>query len=157
MRFTFTKAQPFAFFYDEAHLVLWQFEREGRRDLYVLHEGEEDTAVLEYPGETFTQRILDELGGVFFISVDQDGRPVPAALGASFEHNGRRYAAYYSREEFESPTVWFFRLDGSPGAPELEPLDEEEHRAAAEAFARRYAGVLRIRFDEQEGQGRLEK
>ncbi|MDI3256112.1 MAG: hypothetical protein QJR01_00030 [Kyrpidia sp.] len=144
MMFTFTKARPYAFFYGDAHLVLWKFDRDGRRDLYVIHEGEDGTAVLEYPGEMFTERVLDEIGDVFFLSVPGETRTIEAALGAVFEHGGRRYGAYYDRAETPVPTVWFFRIDGDAGSSNVKPLDENEHREISEVFVERYGEVLRI-------------
>ncbi|MBX6395650.1 MAG: hypothetical protein IRY98_08010 [Alicyclobacillaceae bacterium] len=144
MLFTFAKAQPYAFFYEEAQLVLWQFDRDNRRDVYVLHELDGDVAVLEYPGETFTQRILEELGDIFFVSLEHEGQSVQAALGAVFDHEGRRYVAYYNREETNVPTVWFFRLAGDPGSPEVEPLDVGEHREIADVFVKRYGHLLHV-------------
>lgn len=147
--FTFTKARPYAFFYGEAHLVLWQFDRDGRRDLYVLHEGDDGGAtVLEYPGETFTERVLAEVGDVFFVSVHEEDEVAEAALGALFEHRGRRYGAYYDRKAETNPMIWFFRLEGEPGEVAVEPLNGLEHREISEVFVKRYGHLLDIR---QEG------
>ncbi|WP_026961638.1 hypothetical protein [Alicyclobacillus herbarius] len=140
--FQFSDADAYAFWYEDAHLVLMRFQRDEEKMLFVLREQTEVGAKLTYPGRLFQDRVLDEIGDVFFISLEEsDGNSTPLALGAYFRDKQSAYGAYYPLTG-STLEVCFFQIDNENEASKLGSLSDEAYQRVAELFAHRYGSLL---------------
>ncbi|MCL6548361.1 MAG: hypothetical protein K6T30_05575 [Alicyclobacillus sp.] len=143
--FSFPKATPHAFLFENAHLLLICFDRDEAKFLFLIRDQRAGELVLDYPGRAFTERVLDTIEPIFFIQVSMDDQAQAHryALGSYFLVGNRRYGAYYRRDA-EQPDVVLFRIDGEPPDVVLTVPDDEEYRDAARAFAEQHADVVRV-------------
>lgn len=138
----FARAEHRAFFYEDTHLLLIEFERDRRRMLFLIREAGEPVE-LEFPGGLFEERVRDAVDRVFFAELREEGRPPRSlALGALFPVGGTWYGAYYEREHDER-TLYFLRIVGEGDTAILEAVeDSAEHDRVEAAFRSRYADVF---------------
>ncbi|MCL6593954.1 MAG: hypothetical protein K6T31_08265 [Alicyclobacillus sp.] len=140
----FAKAEQYAFLFENAPLLLLAWERDDAKFLFLIKEVRADGLVLDYPGQAFTDRVLDTISQVFFIQVAEGEQPSRRyVLGSLFHCAGRMYGAYYERDAAE-PNVVLFRLQGEAPDFELVLLDETEYEQAAAAFAEQHQDWLEI-------------
>jgi hypothetical protein len=143
-RFTFPGAEPYAFWYEDAHLLLLRFKRDDAKWLFVIQGQREDGVELTYPGRLFCDQVMDAVEPIFFISVEEDdGEERQYVLGAYFETGKHPYAAYYDPHA-PTPEVVFFRIDRETTDPRLYGLTEAEHQSLACIFRERYEGRLNV-------------
>lgn len=131
----FRGATPFVFYFENVHLLLLTYERDDAKFLYRIAEQSGTDIMLDYPGETFVERVLDTLSKVFFVQV-QEGEGAEAeqyVIGSYYELEGRMYGAYYQRES-DSADVVLFRFDGEAPDFELVPIEGDEYQQAAGYF-----------------------
>jgi hypothetical protein len=138
----FARAEHRAFFYEDVHLLLIEFERDRRRLLFLIHEAGEPIE-LEFPGDLFEERVRDAVDRVFFAELQEEGGPpISLALGALFPVEGTWYGAYYERGKDER-TLYFLRIAGEGEAAILEAVeDSAEHGRVETAFRSRYADMF---------------
>ncbi|MCL6593289.1 MAG: hypothetical protein K6T31_04885 [Alicyclobacillus sp.] len=143
-RYAFAKAEQYAFLFENAPLLLVSWDRDEAKFLFLIKEVRADGVILDYPGQTFTDRVLDTISQVFFIQVAEEGQPARRyVLGSLYDWEGRLYGAYYERDATE-PNVVLFRLQGDPPDFELVLLDDQEYEQAAAAFAEQHQDWLEI-------------
>lgn len=145
MAFTFPKAEQYAFLYENAHLVMLVWDRDRARFLFLIRGQDDSGLSLDYPGETFTNRVLDTIESIFFVQVQEEGKAEPAryVLGSYFEVNRQMYGAYYQRDK-ASPDVMLFRIDGEAPNQTLEVIDGEEYGPVAERFTEQHGDLITI-------------
>lgn len=138
----FARAEHRAFYYEDTHLLLIEFERDRRRLLFLVRQAGEPIE-LEFPGDMFEERVRDAVDRVFFAELQEEGRPLRSlALGALFPVGEDWYGAYYERGGDEQ-TLFFLRIVGEGEAAILEAVeDAAEHSRVETAFHSRYADVL---------------
>ncbi|KPV45296.1 hypothetical protein [Alicyclobacillus ferrooxydans] len=135
----FRGTTPFVFYFENVHLLLLTYERDDAKFLFRIASQSGTDVTLDYPGETFVERVLDTLSKVFFVQV-QEGEEAEAeeyVLGSYFELNGKLYAAYYQREKVDGEVV-LFRLEGDTPDYLLEPLEGDEYQRTASYFLENY-------------------
>jgi hypothetical protein len=144
LRYAFPKATPFAFLFENAHLLLLTWERDNAKFLFLIQHEDDGTLHLDYPGELFTSRVMDAIESIFFIQVQEEGtEPKRYALGSYFKVGSRTYCAYYQRD-VERPDVVLFRVEGEAPQHTLEVLDPKEYQAVAEAFQEQHQDMMEI-------------
>lgn len=145
-KLAFPKADQYAFLYENAHLLMLSFERDQTKFLFLIKEQKDGELMLDYPGETFTNTVLDAIQNIFLIQVEEEGGDTRKyAMGSYFIVDGRRYGAYYEREsEAENPNVVLFRIEGEGTAAALEVLDEQEYDRVARTFTEEHQGLMDI-------------
>ncbi|KUO95536.1 hypothetical protein [Ferroacidibacillus organovorans] len=141
----FQGAEHCAFYFEDVHLMLVQFERESFRMLYLLTGQTGDALTLSFPGSLYTEQVMEQVERIFFVELNELQRePVRLALGAYFPVGSNRVGAYYERGSDET-TLYFLRIVGDAPDVTLETIeDPSEHRAVAEAFQTRYQNVFFI-------------
>lgn len=145
LKFYFKDAEQYAFLYENVHLMMVSWTRDDARLLFRIEEQADNSLALAYPGETFTDRVLDALENIFFIQVQEEGTDgVPYVLGSYFEVDGQMYGAYYERDVDERPTVVLFKVEGEPPMQSLEVPSESEYERAAAAFSEQHADLVDI-------------
>lgn len=146
-KFVFRKTDEYAFFNQHVHLLLVDYNRDDRKDLFLIADQEEDgTYVLEYPGELFTEQIKELVTSIFFITVQEENREARYALGAYFTCNRKDYALYYDRDNENVKALVFFRAVAiGNGEYQLEQIeDESEHNDVVEHITDNYGHLLHI-------------
>lgn len=143
-RFSFPNGEQYAFLFENAHLLLLSWDRDDAKFLFLIKEHRDDGLILDYPGATFTNRVLDAIQNIFFVQVQEEtGEARRYVLGSYFESADRSYGAYYERD-VPHPEVVLFRIDGDAPDLTLEVLDEAEHERVAATFSQQHADVLEI-------------
>ena len=146
-RFKFNKTREYAFFHEDVHLLLVDFQRDDIIEVFLVGEQEEDgTCILEYPGELFTEQLREMVQSIFFVQVNEEeiGREGKYALGVYFTCERKEYALFYDREHPDNGEVIFFRAQATgSGDYDLSTIhDQDEYRDAVEHITERYSHVL---------------
>ncbi|PWK06974.1 DUF1292 domain-containing protein [Tumebacillus permanentifrigoris] len=144
-KFRFGKGKEYAFFNEHVHLLLIDFERDNKKELFLIAEQEADgTYILDYPGELFTEQLHELTGSIFFVQVQEEEREGKYVLGAYFTCERKTYALYYDREHPESGEMVFFRANSTgTGTYDLENItDQEEYQTVVEFIMERYGQFL---------------
>jgi hypothetical protein len=148
LRFMFPKAKHYAFVFENAHLLLVSWDRDDTKLLFVIQEHQADALMLDYPGQTFTHRVMDIIEHIFFVQLAEgDKEPRKYVLGSYFVVGNRAYGAYYPEAVSAEPEVVLFRIAGEPPNLVLDPLGEEEYPEAAAAFREQHSGLLDITLE----------
>jgi len=142
----FPKASHYAFFHENAHLMLIVWERDEHKELYLITEEQVGHVELNYSGDLFTELVMPVVEQIFFIQVqehDQEGKYV---LGSYFTVGKRVFGAYYNRnvEAALPPEVILFEVIDDGGALSLCELNEDVYEETKDAFVKRYGGHLDI-------------
>lgn len=110
VKIQFDTPHQYLFVHEELHhlLVLWR--KEQKRSLYLIRE-ENETLHLTYPGQTYTDAVLQLLEPIFFQRLETPHHKIiPAILGATFPHENHLHVMYYHREKPRTH-AYFFRLE----------------------------------------------
>lgn len=143
--FTFPKAQHHAFFYEEAHLLLISWERDGKKELYLIADQQDEVLQLDFPGELYTERVMELIRSIFFISVQEDSGVTKHVLAAYFTKNDNAYAVYYERDANSPSELIFFRVADEGDGYGLDVIENEaEYKMVAQEIEERYASFLHI-------------
>lgn len=135
----FEGASPFVFYFENVHLLLLTYKRDDAKFLFRIASQTGTEISLDYPGETYVEKVLDTVSKVFFVQVQEgeDSEARQYVLGSYYDLDGVRYGAYYLRDG-DSPDVVLFRLNGEAPDFELEPVEGEEYQRAADYFLENY-------------------
>ncbi len=144
LKVLFPKANKHAFFFENAHLLLLSWERDNAKFLFLIEGQTEDGVELEFPGELFTNQVLDTIENIFFVQVSEGEQVTKYTLGSYFYVNEIRYGAYYERD-VDNPSVVIFRISGESPDFELGVLDEDEFRAVSAAFTEQHNSFMNVR------------
>jgi|GEM_PF-5229073 len=146
MAFRFHQSEQYAFLYENVHLLMVTWTRDNAKFLFRIEaQSENGELQLDYPGETFSNRVLDNLERIFFIQVQSENSAGKAyVLGSYFEVDGQMYGAYYERQAEQRPEVVLFKLEGEAPNHSLEVPSEEEYQRAAAAFSEQHADLMDI-------------
>ncbi|SFJ22474.1 hypothetical protein [Thermoflavimicrobium dichotomicum] len=111
-------------------LLLWKKER--KKEIYVVHE-ENNTLYLRYPGETYTEIVLDQISPIFFQQLETEEGAFQAVLGATFEYRGKLIGMYYPQE---NPTeqLYFFEIRED----KILEIPDEEYESVVQTFIREF-------------------
>ncbi|MFC4769611.1 hypothetical protein [Effusibacillus consociatus] len=143
--FVFPKADHYAFFYEEAHLMLVCWNRDDKKELYRISGQQEEMLQLDYPGDLYTERVMELISSIFFISVQEEVREQKYTLGAFFTKNHQGYAVYYERDAISRSDLIFFRVVEEGAGYALEVVESEvEHTSVVREIEERYASFLQI-------------
>ncbi len=142
--FVFPDAAKYAFLYYEAHLLLMTYERDDAKFLFLITEDAGNRLSLKYPGRAFTDRVLDDIEYIFFVTLEEPNRaPAKLVLGSLFEVSSRTFGAYYEAAAKE-PEVVLFEVTGEAPHHELRVPDETVYVEASRVFAEQHKELLRI-------------
>jgi hypothetical protein len=117
-------------------LLLWKKER--KRQLYIVTE-EKETMLLQYPGETYVDMMLQEIEPLLFQTLETEKGPFPALLGATFAVNERNYAMYYHKDHPTSE-VYFFEI----GEEKLLEIPAEDYEQIVRLFATQFPEYISL-------------
>ncbi|WP_018131158.1 hypothetical protein [Effusibacillus pohliae] len=142
---TFPKADHYAFFYEEAHLMLVSWQRDDKKELYRIAGQQGETLQLDYPGELYTERVMELISRIFFITVQEETQEKAYALGAFFSLRDQGYAVYYEREKTSHSQLVFFRVAEEADGYGLQVVeDEAEQNLVVNEIEQRYGSFLHI-------------
>ncbi len=103
-------------------LLLWQ--KEHKRDLYIVEEENDGEMALRFPGETYIEMVLKDIEPVFFQRLESGERAFLAILGATFSYQDRIMLMYYD-PEFPTEAIYFFERSDD-GIAEIEEAEYEQ-------------------------------
>ncbi|WP_124727566.1 hypothetical protein [Staphylospora marina] len=107
-------------------LVMWK--KEHKRDLYIV-EDEGENMLISYPGQTYTETVLDEIEPLLFQQLEGEEGTFPVILGATFTHEERLMAMYY-RPERPQEDIYFFAVEDG----RIREIPESEYEAVICTF-----------------------
>lgn len=141
----FSKAAHYAFFYEDTHLMLIDFERDARRMVFLIHDSADDVIDLSFPGDLYETQIHDAIDRLFFVELQEEHKdPLKLVMGAYFPVEDEYYGAYYPRGGDEQE-IYFLRVIGEGESATLEAVETPDgHARVAQAFADRYADVFTL-------------
>lgn len=143
--FTYPRADYHAFFFEDTHLLLVQWERDDKRELYLIAGQKDEVLELDFPGELYTEQVMDVTGNIFFISVQEESDVKRYILASYFVLNDIRYAVYYERGATQPGELVFFRVVDEGTSYGLEVIeDETEYASVAEEIEKRYTDFVYI-------------
>jgi len=142
--FYFPKADKYAFLYENAHLVMLSWTRDHAKFLFLIRAQSDTGIELEFPGERFSNQVMDAIENIFFIQVDNEDARKKYVLGSYFVVGKTRYGAYYERDVNHQPEVILFRIDGEAPDLQLNVLDEAEFDTASTAFQAQHQDFISI-------------
>jgi cyclophilin family peptidyl-prolyl cis-trans isomerase len=117
-------------------LLIW--DKESRREIYIVETETPDTLSLRYPGETYRERILDELEPYFFqVLLSEDQREIPVILGATFDFQNQTVGMYYTKKNMGSTPYFFFLKDD-----QLIDIPEESYGQVIQQFRSTHPHML---------------
>jgi hypothetical protein len=139
-KITFAKANSYAFFFEDVHLLLINWDRDEKKEIYRIERQEGDTLVLDYPGDLFVEQVLHVIENIFFVTVREGDREGKYALGVYFVIGEQPYGVYYEKNKSDQPPeLIFFRVIDDGNGYGLQVVeDEEEHRLVTETFMNQY-------------------
>lgn len=117
-------------------LIIW--DKESRQDIYLAETETPDTITLRYPGETYRERLLDELEPYFFqvLLTDIDNE-IAVILGATFDFQDQLVGMYYSKNETDHTSYFFYLQDG-----QLSDIADEDYTDVIQQFRLTYPHLL---------------
>lgn len=145
--FVFQDADEYAFLFENAHLLLVCWRRDDAKFLYLIRGETADAQIkLSYPGQQFTETVLDKILPIFFVQVSEEGDTEERhyVLGSYFVAGGQPFGAYYQRGE-ENPTVVLFKIVGEAPDITLEVPHDDEYALASSAFQEQHQDFMDIR------------
>lgn len=143
--FSFPKADHYAFFYEEAHLMLISWQRDDKKELYRISGQQEDTLHLDYPGQLYSERVMELISSIFFITLQEEEQEQKYTMGAYFTKNDQGYAVYYQRDATTRSDLIFFRVVDEGEGYGLELVENEtEHVSVVQEIEQRYGSFLHI-------------
>jgi hypothetical protein len=117
-------------------LIIW--DKESRQDIYLVDTETPDTLTLRYPGETYRERLLDELESYFFqVLLTEDDNEIAVILGATFDYQHQLVGMYYSKTESDNTPYFFYLQDG-----QLLDISDKDYSAVIEQFRLSYPQLL---------------
>lgn len=101
--FAFQFQTPYQFLFLHHHvqhlLVIW--EKEQKKEIYIVDQVNPDRIELLHPGESYQEQVLDEVGEFFFSQLELEGELISVLLAATFEWKEKQYAAFYQKEKLQ--------------------------------------------------------
>lgn len=132
MHVRFQTPHQYVFIHENVKHLLLVWSKESKKQLFVAEE-EGDTLLLRYPGETYTETVLEQVEPVFFLDLEVEGERVEAILGATFYHQNRLIGMYYDKNHPSGPPYFFEIENGSPS-----DIPDEEYPDVVQTFAKEF-------------------
>jgi hypothetical protein len=136
MNIRFSTPHQYLFSHEQISHVLILWEKESRTDIYLIDAETPDTLTLRYPGETYRERLWDELCPYFFqVLLDENEQEIPVVLRATFHYKEHFVGMYLAKTD---ATPYFFYLHHG----ELADIAEEDYAFVIEQFRATYPQLL---------------
>jgi hypothetical protein len=134
----FDTHHQYLFFHHQIQHALIIWDKESRKDIYLAETETPDTITLRYPGETYRERLLDELEPYFFqVLLTDDDTEIAVILGATFDFQDRLAGVYYSKKETNQTPYFFYLNDG-----QLIDIPDTDYSAIIDQFRLTYPHLL---------------
>ncbi|WP_028776187.1 hypothetical protein [Shimazuella kribbensis] len=138
MNVHFATEHQYIFSHHHIQHVLLIWDKETRKDIYIVETETPDTLTLRYPGETYRERILDELEPYFFqVLLSEDQKEIPVILGATFAFHDQTVGMYYTKKEINSIPYFFFLRES-----ELMDIPEQSYGQVIQQFRSTHPHML---------------
>lgn len=134
MKIRFQTPHQYVFYHHHVKHLLLVWEKEKKKELYLIKEEKEDECLLQYPGETYTEMVLQELEPVFFQTLKTEEEQFPAILGATFLYQKRLMGMYYHQYRPEEEPPYFFEIKDE----QLVEIADDEYEKVVQTFAQEF-------------------
>jgi hypothetical protein len=136
MNIRFSTSHQYLFSHEQISHVLVLWDKEARIDIYLIDTETPDSLTLRYPGETYRERLWDELGPYFFqVLLDENEQEIPVVLRATFHYKDQLVGMFLAKDDL---TPYFFYLHHG----KLADIAEEEYSFVIEQFRVVYPQLL---------------
>lgn len=138
MNIKFSTKHQYLFSHHQVQHALIIWDKESRQDIYLAETETPDTLTLCYPGETYRERLLDELEPYFFqVLLTENDNEIAVVLGATFDFKDQLVGMYYSKDE-DDHTPYFFYLQDK----QLSDIADEDYTEVIQQFRLAYPDML---------------
>lgn len=128
MNIQFNTPHQYLFYHQNVKHLLLLWKKEHKRELYIAEE-DGPTLSLRYPGETYVDKVLDEIEPIFFQQIISEKGPLAVILGATFSYENKLIAMYYTPPISEGMFCFFQIKDEKPVE-----IAEAEYEAVVHQF-----------------------
>lgn len=133
MNIRFQTKDQYLFVHRNVKHLLLVWEKDHRKQLYIVEEEDSTTLTLRDPGETYSEQILDELEPVFFQQLETEIGPIATLLGATFPFRNRLIGMYYNPYR-PTEDVYFLELLDR----EVIDLSDEDYPLVVSTFQKEF-------------------
>ncbi len=110
MHVRFETPHQYVFIHENVKHLLLVWSKDSKKQLFIA-EDEEDALVLRYPGEVYTETVLEQVEPVFFLDLEGG---VEAVLGATFYHQGQADRHVLRQKKSFGPSLLLRNRKGLP-------------------------------------------
>lgn len=134
LNFRFTTPHQYLFIHHHIKHLLLLWEKERRKEIYIVKEESPDELLLHYPGETYMEMVLHELEPVFFQTLATDTAQFEAVLGATFVYQKKLIGMYYRKDRLQDASPYFFEIADE----QLREIPDEEYETVVNMFSQEF-------------------
>ncbi|WP_044642665.1 hypothetical protein [Risungbinella massiliensis] len=107
--FQFQTPYQFLFLHHNVQHLLVVWEKEQKKEIYLVDQISPDRMELLHPGESYQEQVLDEVGEFFFSQLELQKERISVILAATFEWKKKLYATFYQKEKLQEE-LYFFEI-----------------------------------------------
>ena len=134
LNFRFTTPHQYLFIHQHIKHLLLLWEKERRKEIYIIKEEQADELLLHYPGETYMEMVLQELEAVFFQTLATETEEFEAVLGATFVYQNKLIGMYYHKNQLQKLSPFFFEIVDE----QLKEIPDEDYEDVAKKFSQEF-------------------
>lgn len=134
VKLRFDTPHQYVFYHHQIKHLLVMWEKEQKKELYLIKEETNDELLLKYPGETYQELILQELEAIFFQTLETAEERFPAILGATFFYEKRVMGMFYHQYRLEEEPPYFFEIKNQ----QIVEIADEEYEDVVKTFLKEY-------------------
>lgn len=134
----FQTPHQYVFFHHHIKHLLLIWEKERKKEIYLVQDETDDQMILQYPGETYMEMVLQELEPVFFQTLATETEEFPAILGATFMYQKRLIGMYYHQYRPTEEPPYFFEITNE----QIQEIPEEDYESIAQTFMQKYPDYI---------------
>lgn len=134
LKLRFHTPHQYVFYHHHIKHLLLLWEKEQKKELYLIKEEANEEMLLQYPGETYTEMVLQELEPIFFQTLETEEEQFPAILGATFFYQKRLIGMYYHQHRPTEEPPYFFEIRDE----QIVEIADKEYQDVAKTFLKEF-------------------
>lgn len=135
MHIQFQTPYQFLFIHQNVKHLLVIWEKEHKKEIYIVDQESSEHLLLQYPGEAYREHVLDEVEAIFFPQIQLEDKEIPVILAATFQRNDHLYAVYYPKDRIRDE-LYFLQVKEQD--QQLVEIPEDEYLSIVEYFQELY-------------------
>ncbi len=133
MQIRFQTPQQYLFYHQNVKHLLLIWAKEHTKQLFIVEDEGNQTLTLHYPGETYTEMILDQVEPIFFQELQTEEETFTAILGATFSFREKLIGMFYHPNQL-TKQIYFFQIQGES----IMEIPEAEYADVVDTFCREF-------------------